>query len=137
MVRAMWLIVITLAAVAVAGCGGGRSSSSSQQPTPQSTGSGGVSPGSTIKVVGTDNVYEPANVTIKAGQEYEFAFENKGTTVHNYIVNSKDQIGQDLTSDIAVNSGQESKFKVKIDKPGTYKVTCTYHPEMVGEVKVE
>ena len=107
-----------------------------KETTSPATG-GGTSTGSTIAVVGTDNVYEPANVTIKAGREYEFDFTNKGTTVHNYIINSKDAAGQDFTSDIAVNSNQESKFKVKIDKPGTYKVTCTYHPEMVGEVKVE
>lgn len=152
--RSVWLVVLVLAAVVVAGCGGGGSSSSSQptaqQPTSQGTSqssgstspspastSGGASSGSVIKVIGKDNLYEPVNVTIKAGQEYEFEFDNKGTTVHNYIINSKDQAGQDFASDIAVNGGQESKFKVKIDKAGTYKVTCTYHPEMVGEVKVE
>jgi plastocyanin len=138
------LVVLVLAAVVVAGCGGGGSSSSSQSsssssPSPASSpaASGGASSGSVIKVIGKDNLYEPVNVTIKAGQEYEFEFDNKGTTVHNYIINSKDQAGQDFASDIAVNGGQESKFKVKIDKAGTYKVTCTYHPEMVGEVKVE
>jgi len=138
MSRVMWLVVVVLAAAVVAGCGGGGSSSqSTSQPTAGPTSSGGASTGSTVTVVGKDNVYEPATVTIKVGQEYEFAFDNKGTTVHNYIINSKDQVGQDFTSDIAVNGGQENKFKVKIDKPGTYKVTCTYHPEMVGEVKVE
>lgn len=142
--RSVWLVVLVLAAVVVAGCGGGGSSSSSQSsssssPSPASSpaASGGASSGSVIKVIGKDNLYEPVNVTIKAGQEYEFEFDNKGTTVHNYIINSKDQAGQDFASDIAVNGGQESKFKVKIDKAGTYKVTCTYHPEMVGEVKVE
>jgi plastocyanin len=143
MSRALWLVVVVLAAVVIAGCGGG-SSSTTQQPTSQATSqsSGSTSPGdaatgSTVKIVGKDNVYEPVNVTIKAGQEYEFELDNQGTTVHNYIINSKDQVGQDFTSDIAVNGGQQNKFKVKIDKPGTYKVTCTYHPEMVGEVKVE
>ena len=142
--RSVWLVVLVLAAVVVAGCGGGGSSSSSQSsssssPSPASSpaASGGASSGSVIKVIGKDNLYEPVNVTIKAGQEYEFEFDNKGTTVHNYIINSKDQAGQDFASDIAMNGGQESKFKVKIDKAGTYKVTCTYHPEMVGEVKVE
>ena len=135
MSRAVWSAVAILVAVLVAGCGGGGSTSS--QPTPAPTSSGGASTGSTVTVVGKDNVYEPVNVTIKAGQAYEFAFDNKGTTVHNYIINSKDQVGEDFTSDIAVNAGQVNKFKVKIDKPGAYKVTCTYHPEMMGEVKVE
>ncbi len=142
--RSVWLVALVLAAVVVAGCGGGGSSSSSQSsssssPSPASSpaASGGASSGSVIKVIGKDNLFEPVNVTIKAGQEYEFEFDNEGTTVHNYIINSKDQAGQDFASDIAVNGGQESKFKVRIDKAGTYKVTCTYHPEMVGEVKVE
>ncbi|MBI3998065.1 MAG: cupredoxin domain-containing protein, partial [Armatimonadetes bacterium] len=39
-------------------------------------------------------------------------------------------------TDMVVNAGQESKFKVKIDKPGTYKMQCTYHSEMVGDLKV-
>jgi plastocyanin len=141
MSRVVGLIVVILAAALVAGCGGGGGSTSSQptsQPTAGgATSSGSTASGSTVTIVGKDNVYEPVNVTIKAGQEYEFTLDNKGTTVHNYIINSKDQVGQDFTSDIAVNAGQVNKFKVKIDKPGTYKVTCTYHPEMVGEVKVE
>jgi plastocyanin len=138
--QAVWVVALVVVAAVVAGCGGGSpSSSQSSSPSPATSpaSSGGAVSGSTIKIVGKDNLYEPVNVTIKAGQEYEFDFVNEGTTVHNYIINSKDQVGQDFTSDIAVNAGQENKFKVKIDKAGTYKVTCTYHPEMVGEVKVE
>ena len=89
MYRSVWLIVLVLAAVVVAGCGGGGSTSSqptAQPPTSQATpGSsspspasspGGASSGSTIKIIGKDNLYEPVTVTIKAGQEYEFEFDN-------------------------------------------------------------
>ncbi|MDR7522880.1 MAG: cupredoxin domain-containing protein [Armatimonadota bacterium] len=135
---AVWLVAVLLVAVLAAGCGG-RSAQPPQPQPEQPTGAAPASPAGTteIKIVGKDNLYEPATITIKAGREYEFEFDNEGTTVHNLIIQAKDQVGQDFASDIAVNAGQESKFKVKIDKPGTYKMVCTYHPEMVGELKVE
>ncbi|MGQ0570596.1 MAG: cupredoxin domain-containing protein [Armatimonadota bacterium] len=131
--RGLWLVAVTLAAALAAGCGGRgaqRPSQPGQSPQP-TTGTGGE-----IKIVGKDNVYEPVKVTLAAGREYTFSFKNIGTTVHNYIIQAKDQVGQDFASDIAVNAGQDSRFKVKIDRPGTYKVICTYHPEMTGEVRV-
>ncbi len=137
----LWIVTVMLFAALAAGCGGKQAEQPSQ-PTAGATPAGAPSPAaapagkSAITIVGKENVYEPATVTIKAGQEVEITFKNVGTTVHNIIVQSKDQVGQDFNSDIAVNAGQESKFKVKIDKPGTYKMTCTYHPEMTGELKV-
>ncbi len=73
---------------------------------------------------------------VKAGQETEILFKNTGTSVHNLIVQSKDAAGQDFQTDIVVNANADSTFKVKIDKPGTYVMQCTYHPEMKGELKV-
>jgi cytochrome c oxidase subunit 4 len=92
--------------------------------------------GATVRVTGKDNLYDPAEIAIKAGQAYEFEFKNDGTTVHNLIISAKDAAGQDFTSDIAVNAGQDSKFTVQIDKPGTYTMQCTYHPEMTGTLTV-
>ncbi len=131
----LWIVAVTLVAALAAGCGGKQAEQPSQ-PTAAATPAGAPAGKAEITIIGKDNVYEPATVTIKAGQEVEIDFKNTGTTVHNIIVQSKDQVGQDFNSDIAVNAGQESKFKVKIDKPGTYKMTCTYHPEMTGELKV-
>ncbi len=138
----LWIVAVMLVAALAAGCGGKQAEQPSQ-PTAAATPAGGAAspaggaPASgQITIVGKDNVYEPTTVTIKAGQEVEIDFKNTGTTVHNVIIQAKDQVGQDFNSDIAVNAGQESKFKVKIDKPGTYKMTCTYHPEMTGELKV-
>jgi plastocyanin len=132
------MVAVALAAVLAAGCGGGGGGQQPAQPSGQATPGGGTAAGpKEITIVGKDNLYEPAAVTIKAGQEVEIEFKNEGTSVHNLIVQAKDQVGQDFNSDIAVNAGQESKFKVKIDKPGTYVMQCTYHPEMKGELKVE
>ncbi|MDR7418615.1 MAG: cupredoxin domain-containing protein [Armatimonadota bacterium] len=144
--NALFVIAVLLVAALAAGCGG-RGAEQPPQPAAQSPAPAaspaapGASPaapageGTEITIVGKDNLFEPATVTIKAGQEYTFEFKNEGTTVHNLIVQAQDA-GGDFASDVAVNAGQESKFKVKIDKEGTYKMICTYHPEMVGEVKV-
>lgn len=129
----MWLAAVALVTVLAAGCGG----RIAQPPSGGGPGPAGSPAGpTTITIVGKDNFFEPAIVTIKAGQEAEIDFKNQGTNVHNLIVQAKDQVGQDFNSDIAVNAGQESTFKVKIDKPGTYVMQCTYHPEMKGELKV-
>jgi plastocyanin len=146
----LWIVAVMLVAGLAAGCGGKQAEQPSA-PTAAATPAGGaatpaggaaspagVAPAAgAVTILGKDNLYDPASVTIKAGQEVEFTFKNEGTTVHNVIIQSKDQVGQDFNSDIAVNAGQESKFKVKIDKPGTYTMQCTYHPEMKGELKVE
>jgi cytochrome c oxidase subunit 4 len=95
--------------------------------------SGPVATGSTIEIIGKDNLFEPSAITIKAGQAYDFIFKNQGTTVHNSVISAG---GQTFASDVAVNAGQDSKYAVKIDAPGDYPMNCTYHPEMTGTVSV-
>jgi plastocyanin len=135
-----WFAAVVVVAVLAAGCGGGQGA---QAPAPPSGGQGAppapggaIAPaGGEIVVVGKDNFFEPQDLTLRAGEAYEIRFKNEGTTVHNLIIQAKDA-GGDFASDIVVNGGAESLIKVKIDREGTYKVVCTYHPEMVGEVKV-
>lgn len=125
----LWVAVVVIAAVA-AGCGG----RAPQQPAQPAPTAGAPMAGGAITIVMKDNVYEPTTVEIKAGVEYEFVVPNQGATVHNLVIQGTP--GGDITSDVAVNAGQESRFKVKIDRPGTYKMQCTYHTEMVGDLKV-
>ncbi|MDR7556592.1 MAG: cupredoxin domain-containing protein [Armatimonadota bacterium] len=129
-----WMGILVLAVVA-AGCGG-RAPQQPAQPAPTAGAPTAAAPtaGGTITIVMKDNLYEPATVEIKAGAEYEFVVPNQGATVHNLVIQGVP--GGDITSDVAVNAGQESRFKVKIDQPGTYKMQCTYHTEMVGDLKV-
>ena len=122
---ALWWVAVALVAVVAAGCGG---KAAEDKPGPAAA--------NTITIVGKDNVYEPVNVEIKAGQEYEVVFKNQGTSVHNLVVQAKAAVGEDFQTDVVVNEQQESKFKVKIDKEGTYTMVCTYHPEMKGDLKV-
>jgi plastocyanin len=135
--------VLLIAAIAT-GCGARgtpppAAQSPARSPTPGASSASPAAPagqGAEITIIGKDNVYEPATVTITAGHEYTITLKNEGTTVHNLIIQAQAEVGQDFASDIVVNGGQESRFKVKIDKEGTYKMVCTYHPEMVGELKV-
>ncbi len=119
------MVVIALVAAVAAGCGGGGGGESS------SSGSA-----NTIRIVGKDNVFEPATVEIKAGTEYEFVLKNDGAGAHNAVIEAKAKAGQDFSSDPTINPGDESKWMVKIDQVGTYVIQCTLHPEMKGELKV-
>jgi plastocyanin len=138
--RTAWFgISVALVAMLAGGCGG----KTAQRPQPTQTPAGQASPGTQpsgpagkITIVGKDNEYVPITVTIKAGQEAEILFKNVGTSVHNLIVQSRDAAGEDFQTDVVVNVNEDSTFKVKIDKPGTYVMQCTYHPEMKGELKV-
>ncbi|MGQ0549799.1 MAG: cupredoxin domain-containing protein [Armatimonadota bacterium] len=120
------MVLIALVAAVAAGCAGGGGGGGSS-----STGSA-----NTVRIVGKDNVYEPATVEIKAGTEYEFVLKNDGAGAHNAVIEAKAKVGQDFSSDPTVNPGDESKWKVKIDQAGTYTIQCTLHPEMKGELKV-
>jgi len=137
--RTAWFgVCVAIVGMLAAGCGG----KTAQQPQPTQTPAGQASPGTQpgpagkITILGKDNEYVPVTVQVKAGQETEILFKNVGTSVHNLIVQSKDAAGQDFQTDVVVNANQDSTFKVKIDKPGTYVMQCTYHPEMKGELKV-
>jgi plastocyanin len=137
---AVSIVAVALIAAIAAGCGG-RGAEQPQQPAAQPPAQPAqpvqpAGPGEVVRVEGGDNYFEPATITITAGREYEIVFANVGTAVHNMIIQSRDAAGQDFASDIVVNANQENRFKVRIDREGTYKIICTYHPEMVGELKV-
>jgi plastocyanin len=89
-----------------------------------------------ITILGKDNFYEPKDVAILVGVEYEFIFRNVGISVHNLVIESQAAGGRVISSDIVVDAGAESRFKVRIDTEGTYRMQCTYHPEMTGQVRV-
>ena len=85
-----------------------------------------------------DNFYEPKTLTIPAGKTVEFVLKNEGAAVHNMHILSEAKEGKDLSSEALINPGKESKFKVKLTKPGTYNFQCDYHvPDMVGTITVQ
>jgi plastocyanin len=141
--------VVVCAAVLVvgilaAGCGGRGAAPPHRPGPPAAQPLPGAPPGDrppageriVVTVLGKDNFYEPDTLAMRVAVEYEVHFKNVGTTVHNMIFQTQGVVGRDFASDIAVSPDAESAFAVRIDREGTYRFVCTYHPEMVGEARV-
>lgn len=127
-----------------AACGGG--GSDDEKPTAgievKTPGSGGTSngaekPSESVEVSMKDNLFEPKAITVPAGKSVQIEVKNNGAAVHNMHILSADKEGKDFSSNATVAPGAESKFTVKLTKPGTYNFQCDYHlPDMVGTITV-
>ena len=99
--------------VLAAGCGGsGDASPPTAQPTERDD------------VVVTDMSYQPASLTISAGDTVTWQFDD-GAIRH-------DVAGDGFQSEIVA----EGTFHHTFDEPGTYEYVCTLHPNMTGTVEV-
>ncbi len=100
--------------------------------------SGDANSGSTIPVPSVvlamqDDFFDPAVLTIKAGQT-DIRLLNQGRNPHNvWLVGPgrKDIRSKDL------GAGDTGALKVKIDEPGEYNFVCTFHAQMGGKLIVE
>lgn len=152
-VRALAVAVIAGGALMLAAaCGGDDSTSSTptvEVKTPGtattaaattpagSNGDGGSVSEDKIEVELKDNVFEPKELKVAAGKEVEIHVKNTGQAIHNMHVLSEAKEGKDFTSDLMVNPGKESTFKVKFTTKGTFDFQCDYHvPDMVGKITV-
>lgn len=77
-----------------------------------------VPTGSTIDVVGKEFSFDPANLTLKAGEGSTVVLKNTGSIEHDLTV---DEAGFKLS--VAGNNTREKVLKV--DKPGTYRFYCS------------
>ncbi|MBI5949344.1 MAG: cupredoxin domain-containing protein [Chloroflexi bacterium] len=108
-------------------------------PAASATNGGGGGGGEAIKIIMKDNLYEPKDIKVKAGQSYTIEVKNEGLAIHNMHVLSK-AFGEskDYTSALTVAAGDSNKFEVKFSKKGTVKFQCDYHlPDMAGTITVE
>jgi plastocyanin len=111
------------------GGGGGGAETTETAPAPEAEGgSGGAAAGGGAQVTEKDIKFEPANVTIDAGQTVTWTNE--------------DSVGHDVTGDDfksgdpgAMKSGDT--FEHTFDAAGTFDYVCTVHPGMEGSVTVE
>jgi plastocyanin len=71
-------------------------------PTPQGTPTG--SPGAGIAISMKDNLFEPADLTVKAGESVTINLTNDGVAIHNMRISGAD--GQYNTDDDAVSDPQ-------------------------------
>jgi plastocyanin len=84
-------------------------------------------PADATKILVKDFTFSPTLMTVKAGSTVTWT--NKDDEPHN------------VTSDTGLfrSGGMDTNdsFSFKFDKPGTYHITCSIHPRMVGTVVVQ
>ena len=77
-------------------------------------------PAAASRVEMADFEYLPACVEVRTGAT--LALQNTGDTPHTFTV-------ADSAVDADVAAGENGSVEVRLS-PGTYEVTCTYHPQM-------
>jgi len=110
-------------------------------PTPAETPSG--TPAGGLAVVMKDNIFEPAELTVKAGASVAFDLKNEGVAIHNMRIAGPDgsyNTDDDAVSDPQlVNAGGTATLDwTAPDQPGEIKFQCDFHqPAMAGTITVE
>ena len=111
-------------------------------PTPQETPTG--SPGAGTAVSMKDNLFEPAELTVKAGESVTIDLTNDGVAIHNMRIAGADgnyNTDDDAVSDPdIVNAGATAVVNwTAPSTPGEVKFQCDFHVSvgMVGTITVE
>src|SRR5262245_58562664 len=66
-----------------------------------------------------DLKFSPNDLTVRAGTEV--VFKNSETALHTVTINKKNESG---------NMKKSGEYRWTPSEPGTYKITCDYHPQM-------
>ena len=109
--------------------------------TPQETPAG--APGAGIAVSMQDNLFEPAELTVKAGESVTINLTNDGVAIHNMRIAGSDgsyNTGDDAVSDPQlVNAGETAKVSwTAPGQAGEIKFQCDFHqPAMAGTITVQ
>ena len=135
----VWLLGAGIVLAFSAACGGGSSDS----------GSASAEPATSFDLVASDsgstNFFEfkgkkQPNLVVKASTDVTVSVTNKGKAIHNLRIAGADDAFN--TSDDFVSkpnnipAGGKASLTFKIDKPGTYKFRCDFHPDSTGTVTV-
>jgi plastocyanin len=135
MTKALVLILASLT-LGLAACGGDDDSggSSSGGSSGQSSGGSSSSGGGGANVSMKNIQFDPRDVTVKAGQTITFTDDE--AIPHD--VHKESGPGGDFASGPDGGMEQGDTFKLKLDKPGTYKYVCHVHaPGMAGTITVK
>jgi len=88
-----------------------------------------------VHVTAKDVRFEPASVTVTAGEWVVLEFTNEDPVVHDWMVEGVPNL------DVPARPGQTAKLRFVLDEPGRYMVICSLpgHAEagMVGELVVQ
>lgn len=93
-------------------------------PNPSVT-PGGAIPAGAVVIDQRDLAFKPGSATIDAGQKVYF--QNSETALHTVSINGKDESG---------NMKRGAVFVWTFASPGSYKITCEYHPQMHATITV-
>jgi len=107
--------------ISAAACG----SSTGSVPNPSVT-PGGAIPAGAVVIDQRDLAFKPGSATIEAGQKVYF--QNSETALHTVSINGKDESG---------NMKRGAIFVWTFASPGSYKITCEYHPQMHATITVK
>ena len=87
-----------------------------------------------VTITGRDFRFEPAEVTVRAGEWVVVEFTNDDTVIHDWMVEGIPNV------DVPARPGQTARLRFVLDEPGTYMVMCSIpgHAEagMVGTLVV-
>jgi len=111
-VRLWSLIVVIVLAVGAVACGGGETAA---QPD--------------LRIV--DFSFQPAELTVAAGEEVAWTVTNDDSTPHNLTA-------EGLGIDVDVDGGAGVDAQFTTGEPGDFPFFCAFHPEqMTGRITVE
>ena len=123
--------LVSLAAV-LAACSGA-SAAPVSSPASTSVPAGDPS-GTAVTVVAKDIKFVQTNVSVKAGQAFDIAFDNQDGAPHNIALT--DASGASVFKGDIVSSKQVT-YKVGALAAGTYGFLCEVHPDMKGTITVQ
>lgn len=111
------LIAGAVVALALASCGGG----GGDAPVCEN-------PRAVTTIAMGDFFYEPGCVEAAPGTELEIV--NEGNAPHTFTVEA------DASAEVDLSAGERATLTVPELSAGTYPVTCSYHPQMEGALRV-
>jgi uncharacterized cupredoxin-like copper-binding protein len=105
------VVLLAAAAVVIGGCGGGSDGDTS-------TAGGTEAAGERITVVGKEFSYDPAALTLEAGQPFTIVLRNTGSIEHDITVD-------DAKFKLTVPGDNTREKGLRVAKPGTYQFYCS------------
>jgi plastocyanin len=118
-------LAVAVLVLLLAACGGGATDAEGA-----SRDDGG---GTATEVTLTDFAFSPAEITVAAGEPVTFV--NGDAAAHTVTEGTDGAAVENPVVDEEIGGGGEAE--ITFDEPGTYEITCLFHPQMNMTVVVE
>jgi plastocyanin len=111
-------------------------------PTPSPSPAAGGEYSAELEVTMVDSQFEPRELFVNAEGAFRITLTNVGQYVHNMRIAGEDnefETDDDIVlTPFAEKGGGTAELTGQIDKPGTYKFRCDFHPtEMSGTITAQ